>query len=68
MCTSPPLPSPPFPSPLQPSRHTYEGRFAVEYTGGLGAKEGYYRKLNFSVTVQLQPSFVFGDFLVEPGR
>ena len=70
LCPSPPLPSPPLhslPSP-QPSRHTYEGHFAVEYTGGLGAQEGYYRKLSFSVTVHLQPSFVFGHFRVEPGR
>lgn len=53
---------------MQPSKQTYEGRFVAEYTGGQGAVEGYYRKLNFSVTVQLQPSFVFGQFSVEPNR
>lgn len=40
--------------------------FELEYTGGPGAGEGYYRKSKLSITIRVLPSFHFSHFDVLP--
>lgn len=40
--------------------------FELEYTGGPGAAEGYYRKSKLSITIRILPAFHFSHFDVLP--
>ena len=48
--------------PHPPSRKKVVGQFVLQYTGGEGATEGYYRETATSVTVNIKPSLIFEQF------
>jgi hypothetical protein len=50
--------------PQPPSRKTIKSLFCLQYTGGEGAKEGYYRELNIDLVNTIRPTLVFDDFSI----
>ena len=49
-----------------PGKKTIKVSFLMQYTGGEGAKEGYYREVPVDVTATVKPTLVFDDFSVSP--
>ena len=47
-----------------PGKKTIKVSFLMQYTGGEGAKEGYYREVPVDVTATVKPTLVFDDFSV----
>ena len=47
-----------------PGKKTIKVSFLMQYTGGEGAKEGYYREVPVEVTATVKPTLVFDDFSV----
>lgn len=51
--------------PHPPQRKQVYGQFVLEYSGGEGGAEGYYREVTTKVTVNVKPSLIFGQFEVK---
>ena len=49
-----------------PDRKKLNTVFLLQYTGGEGAKEGYYREVTVSLTVTIRPTLYFEDFAIAP--
>lgn len=47
-----------------PGMKNAKGVFLLQYTGGEGAKEGYYRQVTVDVSLAIKPTLVFYDFSV----
>jgi len=52
--------------PRPPTRKKVVGQFVVEYSGGDGETEGYYRETIVNITVYVKPSIIFEKFEVQP--
>ena len=51
---------------LLPVYKLASAEFELEYTGGPGADEGYYRKSKLSITIRILPAFHFSHFDILP--
>ena len=49
-----------------PDRKKLNTVFLLQYTGGEGAKEGYYREVTVSLTLTIRPTLYFEDFGIAP--
>ena len=47
---------------MPPKTKRTKAVFLLQYTGGLGASEGYYRELMLEVNVIIKPSLIFDEF------
>ena len=50
--------------PRPPSRKRLDGKFTLEYSGGAGQVEGYYRTVHLTVAIVIKPSLLFDHFTV----
>ena len=49
-----------------PGKKEVKTVFLLRYTGGEGAKEGYYRELTVDLSYVIRPSLIFEDFAISP--